>query len=100
MDQIKKLLDKLSYISAVRAKVMQLQTQVLEQGTFAAGHYYSPVPFRGYVAQEVKQGHRPGELTDIDFRREAQLQLLRSFCQYYGELPFQRATRRAMSILL
>lgn len=80
--QIKNILNKLPCVAGLRA-------QIFEEGTFPAGHYYSPIPSRNDVARKLGQGGAVSDLNDVDLRRDEQLKLLRTFSRYYGELPFE-----------
>ena len=84
--QIKQVLHRLPYLS-------KLHAQVMEQGAYPAGHYYSPIPARGEVARTLDGGRATSEVKGVDFRRDAQRALLEEFARYYGELPFPEKPR-------
>src|SRR5688572_6578081 len=79
---IKNVLHRLPHIS-------RLHQQVMRQGRFPAGHYYSPIPSQEDVAGYLQSRESvPADLPDIQLNKESQFEILRSFEQFYDELPF------------
>lgn len=60
-----------------------------KQGSFPAGHYYSPIPDKDEVLAYIKS-RKPlkMELPDIDLNKESQFRLLNQYAQFYEDLPF------------
>jgi hypothetical protein len=54
------------------------------------GHFYSPVPSLEEIRRDEQRIFRKAEpaLAGVDLSREAQLELLKTFAEYYKELPF------------
>ncbi len=76
------LLDKLPYIKV-------LKKLILNQGRYPAGHYYSPIPEKGWVKEYLdRQTKMPINLVDIDLRKEHQLSVINRYIKFYSEIPF------------
>jgi hypothetical protein len=80
-DSIRKIVDKLPYIS-------KLRRQVDEQGTWLAGHFYSPIPARDDVLSNLKKPSSTASLPDVNLRNDAQRELLGQYTSYYKQVPF------------
>ena len=62
---------------------------VRNEGAFAAGHFYSPVPSRDEALGYLQSANRfDAELPDIRLNSEGQLETLRKFEAFYAEMPF------------
>jgi predicted O-methyltransferase YrrM len=80
-DSIRKIVDKLPYIS-------KLRRQVDEQGAWLAGHFYSPIPARDDVISNLKKPSATASLPDVNLRHDAQRELLEQYTSYYQQVPF------------
>lgn len=84
-DNIRKVVDKMPYLSKLISK---LRSRVGKQGAWPAGHYYSPIPARGDVISNLKKLSETASLPDVNFRNEAQRELLGEYTSYYEQVPF------------
>ena len=79
---IKNVLHRLPHISSIHQ-------QVVRQGRYPAGHYYSPIPSQEDVLGHLQSRESlPLDLPDIQLNKESQFQTLQSFQRFYDELPF------------
>src|SRR5262245_16560998 len=84
---VKPFLDRLPYIRKLRA-------QVEKQGTFPAGHFYSPIPDKGEVRAYVESRTvPPHDLPGIQLNRERQFRILTEYAHFYKDLPFPEQQR-------
>jgi len=81
---IRYIFDRLPYIG-------NLRKQVRNQGSFPAGHYYSPIPNHDDVLEYIKSLKRNDmELPDINLNKESQFKLLQEYHEFYDNLPFPK----------
>ena len=79
---LKPYLDKLPYIR-------DLRKQINKQGTYPAGHYYSPIPNKAEALSYINCSiQEKKDLSGIHLNDNLQHDLLRKFVQYYDDLPF------------
>jgi hypothetical protein len=82
---IRTAVDRLPYIRGLRKHVDAT-------GAYSPGHFYSPIPSRDEVAKVIARlrADPPGTdgLPGISLNREKQLELLKIFETFYGDLPF------------
>jgi hypothetical protein len=76
------LLDRLPY-------VCRLRQITRDAGAFPPGHFYSPIPSSVEVLQRL-DAKRKNELhlEGIRFNHQEQLEVLKSFAGFYGDVPF------------
>jgi Methyltransferase domain len=76
------ILDKLPYVSRLRKSER-------DAGAFPPGDLLSPIPSRTEVLARLQSMRttKP-EFSDITFNEQEQVELLRTFAGFYGELPF------------
>ena len=55
---------------------------------YTPGHFYSPIPNAEEVRRAITANQRPDELTGVDLREAAQLELLERLKVHYPEVPF------------
>jgi predicted O-methyltransferase YrrM len=80
--RLRPLIDKLPYIS-------RLRKWVDDAGAYQAGHFYSPVPNREDVLARLQTlSTGKVDLPNICLNGEKQLELLKAFEAFYGDLPF------------
>lgn len=67
----------------------KMHRQVMLQGQYPPGHFYSPVPDLGEVEERFSRLDRTvTKLADVNLRSEEQLLILQEYQGYYRELPF------------
>ena len=88
MNIIRNLVNRVPYIARLIAERDQLHSKLKKQGAYPAGHYYSPVPDRGEVERKLNDPRVDEQVPDVNFRDDAQLDLLQQYATYYPELPF------------
>lgn len=79
---LKNMIKRLPYIK-------NLHQQIKKQGSFPAGHYYSPIPDQEEVlAYLASRKSIDSQLPGIKPNEETQLSLLKKYKQFYNDLPF------------
>jgi len=62
-------------------------------GEYPPGHFYSPINDHDFLKSREdeiwKNGDKPEVIEDIELNTDKQLELLKSFSQYYPEIPFK-----------
>jgi len=66
--------------------VGRLRKQAVDAGMYPPGHFYSPIPTRADVLTALR--FHTFDAPEISLNKEKQLERLRTFAQYYRELPF------------
>ena len=88
---IKKIIEKLPYVKAIKAEKDYFQEQ-LNQLHVPPGHYYSPTISQSELKlkeQEIWKKKDP-ELLGLDLNVKGQLELLNDLLPFYKDLPFSR----------
>jgi hypothetical protein len=91
------------YVRALEAEREQLRTELAHWRTWMSpGHFYSPIPSLQEVAAHDAEifAPPPAELSAIDLRVPAQLDLLAKLSGYYPDLPFPRIRNEQMRFWL
>jgi hypothetical protein len=78
---VKAILHRTPYLS-------RWSRQIHELGAFPAGHYYSPIPARAFVADQVNKHHIPDQIPGIELHTARQLKLVQQLAQHYRQMPF------------
>src|SRR6187455_218879 len=79
---VRRTLDRLPYVGALRE-------QVRNAGLYPVGHFYSPIPTRAEIHARIHALQQSnGDIPGINLNVERQLEVLESFFQFYGDLPF------------
>lgn len=69
--------------------VKNIYRTIKNQEAFPAGHYYSPIPDKEEMLEYYRSKNQVNlELPDVKINKEGQFNLLKSYVQYYKELPF------------
>src|SRR5688572_985800 len=87
------------YVRALEAEREQLRIELAHWRTWMSpGHFYSPIPSLQEVAAHDAEifAPPPAELSAIDLRVPAQLELLAKLSSYYLDLPFPRSRNEQM----
>ena len=87
MKQITNILSYLPFISGLRSCSN-------EQGKFPAGHYYSPIPSKTDVIDNLKKKNATPKILDVNLHKDDQLSLLKEFSHYYKDLPFTATSNK------
>jgi predicted O-methyltransferase YrrM len=87
-NRIKKFLDRLPYIRALKNEIETLKRDTAV--AFPAGHYYSPIPSKQEVLNREKQifGIDKKNIDGIELNEREQLELLEKIKVYYDAIPF------------
>jgi len=68
--------------------VGRLRQQVMKEGMYPAGHFYSPIPTGDDVRRALH--HQKRGFPDIALHADQQFRTLQAFEKFYPELPFKR----------
>lgn len=79
---IKKAIAKSKYIK-------KLCHSLIDDGTFPAGHFYSPIPdYDDVISYVENKKNRKYEVIDVNIDMAEQLETLKDYQVFYGEMPF------------
>lgn len=86
-NSVKKLLDKLPYISTLKSEVEAFKAAT----AFPLGHYYSPIPSKEEILKREKQIFevRRKDIDGVDLNEKEQLELLEEIKKHYDTIPFE-----------
>lgn len=98
----KTLLNKLPYVKKLKEECESLRSEnanFYKNCAFPPGHFYSvlvPVDDIKKRENEIWPAEPPLQIPGINLETENQLELVRSFQQYYAELPFSNEKQKAI----
>jgi hypothetical protein len=88
---VKSFLNKAAYSRTLRQQIEEQRQQIEKQGTFPAGHYYSPIPDKDEILTYI-ESRKPlkTDLLGIKLNKDRQFGLLNEYVQFYKDLPFPK----------
>jgi len=92
---LKSALRRLPVVRGLVAERDRLNSELvalkLNLGRIPPGHFYSPIPSLAEIRRDEAQifDNVPREIAGVELDEPKQLELLKTFCSYYEELPFK-----------